>query len=191
MWDDRYRASDLVWSAGPNIFLPPITEELSAGTALDVACGEGRNAIWLARQGWSVTAVDFSRAGIDKARQLAGDASVDWIVADATSFQPDKTFDLVVIFYLHLPIPELTSAFRRAVDSVAVGGTFFAVGHALSNLTGGYGGPPYPEILWSKDRISSLVDGLDIRELGERERYVKDADATAIDFVALGTKSGP
>ncbi|MFV1999929.1 MAG: class I SAM-dependent methyltransferase [Acidimicrobiia bacterium] len=188
MWDERYGEADLVWSAEPNLFLPPLVEGMTPGTALDVACGEGRNAVWLARQGWSVTGVDFSAVGIDKARQIAGDTHVDWFVDDATTYMPGKTFDLVVIFYLHLPEQQVAAAFEQAVAALAPGGTLFAVGHALSNLTDGYGGPPMPEILWSEDRIALLLSGLDIVELGERERYVDAADATAIDLVAWATK---
>jgi len=188
MWDDRYGEAELVWSAEPNLFLPPLVEGLNPGSALDVACGEGRNAVWLARQGWSVTGVDFSAVGIDKARQIAGNTPVDWVVDDATTYVPGKTFDLVVIFYLHLPEQQVAAAFEQAVAALAPRGTLFAVGHALSNLADGYGGPPMPEILWSDDRIAPLLSGLDIVELGERERYVEDADATAIDLVAWATK---
>ena len=182
-WDQRYEGSDLVWSAEPNIFLPPLIEGVAPGSALDVACGEGRNAIWLAQQGWDVTAFDFSAVGIDKAREHAGDTHVEWIVADATSFEPTKKFDLVVIFYFHLPTVPFTQAFTHAVDALAPGGTLFAVGHALSNIEDGVGGPPYPEILWTVDGIAPLLAGLDVIELEERERYVESVDATAIDLV--------
>jgi SAM-dependent methyltransferase len=187
-WDQRYEGSDLVWSAEPNIFLPPLVEGVAPGSALDVACGEGRNAIWLARQGWEATAFDFSAVGIDKAREHAGDTHVEWIVADATSFEPSKKFDLVVIFYLHLPTVAFTQAFTHAVDTLAPGGTLFAVGHALSNIESGVGGPPYPEILWTVDGIAPMLTGLDVIELEERERYVESADATAIDIVVWATK---
>ncbi len=188
MWDERYEGSELLWSAEPNIFLPPLVEPFVPGTALDLACGEGRNAIWLARQGWQVTAVDYSSVGIDKARQLAGDTEVEWVVADVTTYDPGRTFDLVVIFYLHLPPDEITAAFERAVAAVAPGGTFFAVGHALSNMENGHGGPPYPEILWTTEMLEPTLAGLDVIELGERNRYVESADATAIDLIAWGTK---
>jgi SAM-dependent methyltransferase len=188
MWDDRYKDSELVWSATPNLFLPPLVEGVPPGTALDLACGEGRNAIWLAQHGWSVTGVDYSSVGIEKARKLAGETEVEWVVADVTTYEPETTFDLVVIFYLHLPADQIAGAFSRAVSAVAPGGTFFAVGHALSNLENGYGGPPYPEILWTPELLSPLLDGLDVIELGERERYVEAADATAIDLIAWGTR---
>ncbi len=187
-WDDRYRGSELMWSAEPNLFLPPLVEGMPTGTALDLACGEGRNAIWLARHGWSVTAVDYSSVGIEKAKKLAGDTEVEWVVADVTTYEPGKTYDLVVIFYLHLPPDQIAGALTRAVGAVAPGGTFFAVGHALSNLENGYGGPPYPEILWTPKMISPLLGDLDVIELGERERYVESAEATAIDLVVWGSR---
>ncbi len=188
MWDERYAASDLVWSAEPNLFLPPLVEGVEPGTALDIACGEGRNAIWLARRGWEVTAVDFSAVGIDKARRLGRDVDVDWVVADVTEYDPDRHFDLVLVFYLHLPEAQMAEVFDRAVAAIRPGGTFFGVGHALRNLTDGYGGPPAPDLLWSVDRIAALVEGLEVLELGERDRFVASADATAIDLAVHAVK---
>jgi SAM-dependent methyltransferase len=188
MWDERYAASDLVWSAEPNLFLPPLVEGVEPGTALDIACGEGRNAIWLARRGWEVTAVDFSAVGIDKARRLGQDVDVDWVVADATEYDPARHFDLVLVFYLHLPGAQMAEVFDRAVAATRPGGTFFGVGHALRNLTDGYGGPPEPDLLWSVDCIAPLVEGLEVLELGERDRFVASADATAIDLAVHAVK---
>ncbi|MEX1287114.1 MAG: class I SAM-dependent methyltransferase, partial [Acidimicrobiia bacterium] len=71
-WDARYADKELIWSAEPNQFLPPAVEGMRPGRALDLACGEGRNAIWLARHGWYVLGVDFSSVAIRKAKQLAG-----------------------------------------------------------------------------------------------------------------------
>lgn len=187
-WDERYATSDLVWSAGPNVFLPPLVESMPPGSALDIACGEGRNAIWLARHGWTVTGVDFSAAGIAKAEQLSQDTDVNWVVADVVSYEPNSTFDLVIVFYLHLVPGEFGEVFTHAVDALVPGGTLFGVGHALRNLEDGYGGPSAPEILWSRELISPLTAGLELVELGERTRFVTDADATAIDFVVHATK---
>ena len=188
MWDDRYAAPELMWGTGPNQFLPPLVEDLEPGTALDVACGEGRNAIWLASRGWTVTAVDFSAVGLDKAQALAGDVEVEWIHADVTTFRSDRRFDLVAVFYLHLLRDDLATVFVNSLEMLAPGGTFFAVGHALRNLEDGYGGPPYPEVLWTEDQIAPLVQDLDVIELGERERYVAGADATAIDIAVRAIK---
>lgn len=183
MWDARYGEAELVWGAEPNRFLPPVAEGLEPGTAIDLACGEGRNAIWLARNGWTVTGVDFSATGIDKGRQLAGDTEVDWVVADVTTFRPGRMYDLVVIFYLHLGALAMASTFANAIEALAPGGTLFGVGHALRNLTDGYGGPPAPEILWTVEGIGPLVKDLQVIELGERLRPVEAADAHAVDLV--------
>jgi len=186
-WDERYAASELVWSAGPNQFLPPLVESMPPGTALDIACGEGRNAIWLAQRGWDVTAVDFSPVGIAKAEELARDTDVEWIVADVADYQPGHLFDLVIVFYLHLSADAMGIAFANAISALAPAGTLFGVGHAVRNIADGYGGPPIPEILWSEAAMAPLLKGLDVIELGERTRYVPDANGTAIDLVVHAT----
>ena len=144
MWDQRYEGAELAWSAEPNLFLPPLVEGLEPGKALDIACGEGRNAIWLARQGWEVTAVDFSPVGIEKAWQLSDGVEVEWVVADVTLYEPTTTFDLVVVFYLHVLPEDLAAVMQMATEALAPGGTLFAVGHAVRNMTDGHGGPQYP-----------------------------------------------
>ena len=148
-WDDRYNATELVWGAGPNVFLPPLVEGLPVGTALDVGCGEGRNSLWLAEQGWDVTGIDFSPVAIEKAWLLAQDAPITYEVADVESYEPQQSFDLVIVFYVHLMEADARSMLNMAAAAVAPGGTLFGVGHALRNLTDGVGGPPYPEILWT------------------------------------------
>ena len=188
MWDQRYEAAELVWSAEPNLFLPPLIAALEPGAALDVACGEGRNAIWLARQGWEVTAVDFSPVGIEKAWQLSDGDDVEWVVADATVYEPSKQFDLVVVFYLHVLPEDLAAVMATASDALMPGGTLFAVGHALRNMTDGHGGPQYPEILWDEGTLAPMVEDLDIMELGERVRPIADTDTSAIDLVLHAVK---
>ncbi|MGI9665540.1 MAG: class I SAM-dependent methyltransferase [Acidimicrobiia bacterium] len=183
MWNDRYDGTELLWSAGPNQFLPPLVADLEPGSVLDVACGEGRNSIWLAERGWNVTAVDFSDVAIERGRTLAGDTDINWVVGDVTTLDTaDHVFDLVIVFYLHLGPQSFQDALTGALRAVAPGGSIFAVGHAVRNVADGYGGPPYPEILWDAERFENLLDGFEILELGERLRPVADADATAIDF---------
>src|SRR5690606_9077745 len=83
-WDERYRATGLVWGAGPNRFVVEQTEGLAPGRALDLAAGEGRNAVWLAERGWRVTAVDFSPVAVERGRRIAAErgADVEWAAAD-------------------------------------------------------------------------------------------------------------
>ncbi len=187
-WDARYTEKELVWSAEPNRFLPPLIDPLPAGTALDLGCGEGRNAIWLAREGWDVTGVDFSRVAIDKARRLAGGTAIDWVVGDITEYEADATFDLVMIVYIHLDPQGMASLFRCARNALAPGGTLIGLGHALRNLTDGVGGPQYPEILWTEDLIRPLTNGLDVVSLTEVLRPVDGSPVDAIDVLLHATK---
>lgn len=108
-WDERYAASELVWSAEPNQFVATELAGLTPGRALDLAAGEGRNAIWLARRGWEVTAADFSQVALDKGRTLAGDTAVRWVCADATAWSEPAAYDLVVLAYLQLPAAQRLS----------------------------------------------------------------------------------
>src|SRR3954451_12309922 len=89
-WDERYAATGLVWSAEPNRSVVAELADVRPGRALDLAAGEGRNAIWLAGRGWRGTAVDFSAGAIDKVCRLAGDGhvEVEWVVCDVLAFRP-------------------------------------------------------------------------------------------------------
>lgn len=161
-WDERYAASELVWSAGPNQFVADALGDLPPGRAVDLAAGEGRNAIWLARCGWEVTAVDFSQVALDKGRRVAGDTGVTWVRADATTWRPDEPVDLVVVAYLHLPAAQRRAALRGAVESLAAGGTFFLVGHDTTNIAEGTGGPQDPTVLSTADDVLADLGGIDV-----------------------------
>ncbi len=164
-WNARYDTSELIWKGDPNQFLPPEVADLTPGTAVDLACGEGRNAVWLAKQGWTVTGVDFSDVGVEKGRKLAADNGVaaTWVVADATTWEPPASgFDLVAVFYLQLPAEERRASMKTAVRSLAIGGTLLLVGHDLLNLTEGYGGPQNPAFLLTAEDI---IDDLTAAEL--------------------------
>lgn len=186
-WDDRYRTAEFVWSTTPNGFLPPEVEGLVPGRALDLACGEGRNAVWLATQGWDATGVDFSATGLEKASRLAETkhVTVDWICADVTSWEPVEAFDLVVVFYLQLPEPARRAAFGSAARSLAPGGTLLIVGHDLVNLTEGIGGPQDPAVLYTPDDVRRDLEAVGIDDLvilrSERiERPVETDSGTAM-----------
>ena len=158
-WDVRYRESGLVWSPGPNQFVEAELADVPPGRALDLGAGEGRNAIWLAEQGWQVTAVDFSQAGLDKGRSRAGDLSVDWVCADATAWPGDGSYDLSVLAYLQLPGEERRAAVRGAFASLRLGGTLLLVAHDSTNLTEGVGGPQDPEVLMTAEEVLGDLDG--------------------------------
>lgn len=187
-WDARYAGRELVWSAEPNRFVAEETADLTPGTALDLACGEGRNAIWLAERGWTVTAVDFSAVALDKARQLAArrGVEVDWRHDDvAAPGPPWGAFDLVLVVYLQLPAPARDRALHRAAASLAPGGTIVVVGHHAANLTEGHGGPQDPAVLYGPDEVTAALAGLTVvrADRVEREVATEDGPRTAIDVL--------
>jgi hypothetical protein len=96
-------------------------------------------------------------------------------------------FDLVMIVYVHLEAADMKRLFQRALDALAPGGTLIGVGHALRNLADGVGGPPYPDILWTEDRIAPLVEGLNVVSLTEVVRPVEDSTIDAIDILLQAT----
>jgi SAM-dependent methyltransferase len=190
-WNERYRTPRLVWSAEPNRFLRELGEGLAPGRALDLACGEGRNAIWLARRGWTVTGVDFAGVGLEKARRHAAehDVSVDWIEADLRTWQPPAAaFDLVALLYLHLRADELDPVLRAAATAVAPGGKLFLVGHDRVNIEEGVGGPQNPAVLYTPEEIVASLDGLEIERA---ERVTRDLEeGTAIDALVISRAPG-
>lgn len=134
-WDARYRENPRMWSGEPNAALVRETADLAAGTALDLGCGEGADAIWLARHGWKVTAVDFSGVALARAAEhgeAAGVADrIEWRQHDLAQSFPAGSFDLISAAFLHsysgLPRERML---RTAAGAVSSGGVLLIVGHA-------------------------------------------------------------
>ena len=136
-WDARYGERDAaMWSGRPNGRLVAEVADLTPGRALDVGCGEGADAIWLARHGWTVTAIDVSDVAVSRAREAAeaAGATVDWVCGDAlrTPF-PARSFDLVSMQYPALPKATGEAAVRTLLDTVRPGGVLLAVYHDLDD----------------------------------------------------------
>jgi SAM-dependent methyltransferase len=173
-WDQRYAEKELLWSATPNQFVAAEFAGVTPGRALDLGCGEGRNAVWLAGLGWEVTAVDFSSVAVDRGR--AASASVEWVVADLTTWEmPEDIYDAVVVAYLHLPPADMSAILGRAARALRAGGVFFFVGHDRSNTVGG---PQDPEILHTPASVSGALTGLEITRAESVTRQVEDRFAT-------------
>ena len=192
-WDERYGTEELIWNAEPNRFLVEELDAFAAGRALDVACGEGRNAVWLASKGWRVTGVDFSPAGLAKAKRLATDrgVGVTWVEADVVEWQPPTaSFDLVVVMYLHLPAEQRRQALAHAAAALAPGGVLLVVGHDTSNLLKGTGGPQDPAVLFAPEEIVEDLSGLRIERAEQVKRtVVTDAgETTAIDALVRAVR---
>jgi SAM-dependent methyltransferase len=191
-WDRRYAEAGLLWSATPNRFLVAEAADLTPGRALDLACGEGRNAAWLAELGWKVTAVDFSDVAIVKAHDRAAREKLDveFVCADLLEYEPERdAFDLVLVFYLQIPAIERRQVLGRAVSALAFEGTFLLVGHDQTNLTDGVGGPRDPDLLYTPDDIVADLAGLEIEKAERVLRDVADADRPAIDALVRARKT--
>jgi SAM-dependent methyltransferase len=184
-WDSRYQASELVWGAEPNRFVAAEFTGVAAGRALDVGAGEGRNAVWMATLGWQVTAVDFSAVAIDRGRRLAErqGVAVNWVVADVRDYQPaPAAFDAVIVAYLHLAADDLDVVLRRAAQALALGGRMLVVGHDVTNIAGGVGGPQDPDILYTPEAVVAALPGLTVRT-AERVRRPVLTDNAAVDAI--------
>lgn len=198
-WNQRYGGRELLWTAEPNRFLAAEVAELPPGRALDIATGEGRNAVWLAERGWEVTAVDFSDVGLDKARRLAEEhgVDVDWVPADVIEYHPDEeAYDLVAVLYLHIPPKPRRVVLARAAAAVAPGGVLLIVGHDRDNLEHGHGGPDDPDILYTVDDLVDEVGDLEVEVAEQAVRPVEteDGQAEALDTVVRASRpevSGP
>jgi SAM-dependent methyltransferase len=173
-WDERYAATALVWSAGPNQFVESELADLPPGRALDLACGEGRNARWLAGRGWQVTAIDWSAVAVDKGRQVS--EAVDWQVGDALTAPLPDTLDLVVIAYFQVVAEARRTALRRSFEALAPGGTFFVVAHDSTNLTEGTGRPQDPSVLYTAEDVLADLDGFEL-EVVRAERVPRHVEA--------------
>jgi SAM-dependent methyltransferase len=185
-WDRRYAAVENLWATRPNRFLVAEAAEISPGRALDLACGEGQNAIWLASLGWDVTGVDYSEVAIAKANARAerDGVAVEFASADLVEYEPRRgAYDLVLVLYLHIPSVERAAVHAKATAALAPGGTFLLLGHDRANLTDGVGGPSDPDILYTADEIAAELPGLEIEKATTVLRDVDGEDRDAIDTI--------
>ena len=136
-WDARYSERDrAMWSGRPNGRLVAEAAGLIPGRALDVGCGEGADSIWLARRGWTVTAIDISDIAVRRAREAAerAEVAVDWVRGDALQSPfPARSFDLLSMPYPALPKTSGEPAVRTLLDTVRLGGLLLAVYHDLDD----------------------------------------------------------
>ncbi|HJR04579.1 MAG TPA: class I SAM-dependent methyltransferase [Methylomirabilota bacterium] len=194
-WNRRWAGEERVHaSTAPSRFLVAEVAGLRPGAALDLACGAGRNAVWLAEQGWRVTAVDFSGVALRMARSLAAErrVEVEWVEADVLAWTPPaRAYDLVCVLYLQLPPGERRTALTRAAAAVRPGGTLVVLGHDLLNLTEGWGGPTQPDVLFTPDDVIAEIGDLRVERAERVRRTVDDPSATreAIDALVRATRA--
>ena len=158
-WDDRYGSREQLFSGNPNGVLVTEVADLTPGQALDVGCGEGGDALWLARRGWQVTAVDISRTALDRAAAAGSDVAgrVAWSRADLTATPPPaRSFDLVSVQYFPLEHEPDDLALYGLLAAVTPGGTLLFVGHDLADLTGHEDFDPRD--YYQPDEVARLLD---------------------------------
>ena len=192
-WDERYRGATRLWTERPNQLLVEEISGLKPGRALDLGAGEGRNAVWLAEQGWQVTAIDFSGVALERGAEAAKRAGVhvEFLQADVTKYTPGTAaFDLVVILYLHLSPAARRGVLERAATALRPGGRLLVVGHDVENLAGGHGGPQDPSVLYTPDVIAAELPGLTLarNETVKRQAHSHEGVATAFDTLVLAMK---
>jgi SAM-dependent methyltransferase len=200
-WDERYAQRDLVWGAEPNRWVAQECAALPPGRALDVACGEGRNTLWLAGRGWQVTGVDFSAVALHRAGELAERAGVPdavrWVRADLREYRPEPdSFDLVMIVYLQLPADQRRTVVRQVAAGLAPGGTLLVVAHDSANLTQGHGGPQDPLVLYTAADVADDLAGLDGVTVQRAESVLRPVEVDggtrqAVDALLLARRGAP
>lgn len=210
LWEKRYGEAQSVWGWAPNRFVAEVLGPLRPGSsaplphgssallphgrALDLAAGEGRNALWLADLGWRATAVDFAENALARGRAQAAEhgLEVEWVHADVLEYEPETgAYDAVVIAYLHLGAERLGTVLRTAAKALAPGGTLVVVGHDVTNIADGVGGPQDPAILLTPDLVTGHLehlDGLNVTHAERVLRYTDRAPQPAIDTLVVAQR---
>jgi 16S rRNA G1207 methylase RsmC len=192
-WNERYTARGALWGQGPNQFVADRLQGWPPQRVLDLGSGQGRNAIWLAQQGHTVTAVDLSDVASRQAQDIAEAAGVevDFVAADLSQWEPPPAaFDLVLLSYLQVPDAMRRMIHAKAKKALASQGHVFVVAHHAANLEHGVGGPPNAEVLFTEDQLAGDFSGFEVVESGRAVRRVdKDGvQGDAIDVVFIARK---
>jgi SAM-dependent methyltransferase len=193
-WDRRWTDKLLHAHGEPSAVVLAALADLAPGRALDLACGNGRHALWLAEREWQVTAIDFSGEALRQARERASadGVKVDWVEADLLSYEPEPlSFDLVLLAYLHVPAPERAAILAKAAAAVARGGKLLLVGHDVANIGTGAPGPTSPSLLYTAADIVRELPQLEIERAEQVLRPTEAEDGTpadAVDALVLATR---
>lgn len=159
-WDTRYGSSERIWSGKPNVQLVREAAELTPGRALDAGCGEGADALWLARRGWRVTALDISAVALRRAAAHAEPEIADrisWRRTDLLNWRSAERYDLVSAHFMQLPSELRDPLYANLAAAVAVGGTLLVVGHHPSDLHT-MAHRPDPTVLFTAEQIAATLD---------------------------------
>ncbi|MQW75859.1 methyltransferase domain-containing protein [Nocardioides sp. dk4132] len=197
-WDERYAASHRIWSGQPNARLVEHAAGLAPGTALDVGCGEGADAVWLARRGWQVTGVDVSAVALERAAQHAAEAEgvterCTWRQVDLLAADEVPAADLVSVHFLHLPEQHFAQVYAVLAAAVRPGGTLLVGAHHPADAAAGLRNPELGRLLFAPEQVTALLDPADwdVRVADAPTRRVRDAagrEAVATDTVVVAVR---
>ncbi|MCL5047962.1 MAG: methyltransferase domain-containing protein [Firmicutes bacterium] len=179
-WDEKF--SEAEWPSKPDLALVALASDLPPGKALDIGCGPGRNAVWLASQGWDVTGMDASQVGLNQAVARAKEqgVSIRTVHGDIFTLEMGKgTYDLVVMANIHMPPVLMEQLFYKAQEAVKDGGYLFVIGHHVDDL--GKVGPPDADLLFDEEKLQKVVTDLEVIKLQRWERPPDEGDAHASD----------
>ena len=175
MWDEKYSASNYIYGTKPNEFLTQNFNLLPKGKILCLAEGEGRNAVFLAKQGYSVTAVDGSAVGLQKARKLAEEnhVSIEFIHADLADYElGEEKWDGVVSIFCHLPVNIRQDLHQKVVTSLKHHGVMLLEAYTPDQLKYNTGGPPTADLTMTTIQLTEELKGLHFSLIQELEREV-------------------
>jgi SAM-dependent methyltransferase len=199
VWDALYSSRSRVWSGQPNAQLLAEASQLAPGRALDLGCGEGADAIWLAQRGWRVTGVDVSAVALERAAAHAAEAGcrIEWLQQDLAGWIPEHQYDLVSAQFLHSDVMAWQDALRTSVAAVGPRGTLLIVGHHPDGLPP-WGSHNSPGKFFTAEQAASELGvgspGWKIETMASRERRVTGPDGqdmTVADAVLRATRMGP
>jgi 2-polyprenyl-3-methyl-5-hydroxy-6-metoxy-1,4-benzoquinol methylase len=158
-WEKLYGEKPQIWSGEVNRNLQAEVTGLTPGHVLDLGCGEGGDAIWLARQGWTVDGADISPTALARAEAAAAEAgvSVRWLRRDVFTWQPEETYDLISAQYLHLPPDLRREVFGAAAAAVRPGGALLVVGHSPKAMREFQGDKPPAELFFEPEEITAYL----------------------------------
>jgi SAM-dependent methyltransferase len=196
MWDERYSAEGYAYGTSPNEFLVENVNHIPKGKVLSLAEGEGRNAVFLAKQGYDVTAVDGSVVGLNKARKLAEENSVvvEFIHADLADYDlGENRWDGIVSIFCPIPSSLRKELYKKVIAGLKQNGVFLLEAYTPEQLKHGTGGGTSVDVLQTKDSVRSELAGLKFEHLAELERDIREGVYhTGIGAVvqAIATKEG-
>ncbi|RJP73007.1 MAG: class I SAM-dependent methyltransferase [Ignavibacteriales bacterium] len=194
-WNDRYSTEEYIFGTEPNQFLKDELEKIKPGKILLIAEGEGRNAVYAAKSGWQVDAIDFSSVAKEKALKLAAKnkVSINYEIHDLAEYTPPKNlYDVIGIFYLHIPIELREDVLRKAIDALTLSGKLILEVFEKEQVNKKTFGPSDPEVLYSLEDIAVNCIDLDFEKFTKEAVFLDEGDGhkgegIVIRFVGVKT----